>query len=106
MIDSRELRRRAGDGRVVFVDADGSEIDGPLGDVTVPALLVVPVSEAVKRAEKDRLTEDIDRSLIWAVRGIAVDHAVVETLPDGSFTISELIDAVTAAGHVWRTTPL
>ena len=95
----------AGDGRVVFVDAAGVEIDGPPGEVTIPALLVPPVSDAVKRAEKDRLAADIDRSLIWAVRGIAVDHAVVESLPDGSFTISELIDAVTAAGHTWHPTP-
>jgi hypothetical protein len=106
MIDSRELRLRAADAPLISMDADGRAM-GPLpDDVRVPSLLVAPVSEAVKRVVSGMVAEDLDRSLIWVVRGIAVGRAVVEALPDGSFTMAQLIDEVTAAGHTWDTTLL
>jgi hypothetical protein len=40
------------------------------------------------------------------VRAIAVDHSVAESLPDGAFTLTELIHEVEAAGHNWHTTLL
>ena len=106
MIDSRKLRRRVADGRVVAVDSDGRDLDRIPHGLGAPTLLVAPVSEAVKRVEHERLVEDLDRSALWQVRGIVVDCAVVESMPDGSFTMGELIEQVRDAGHVWVTTPL
>ena len=91
---------------VVSIDADGRVIDAAPDDVSLPSLLVAPVSDAVKKMEGDRLTEDLDRSQLWSVRGIAVDRLVMESVPDGSFTMAELIQQVESAGQVWSTTPL
>jgi hypothetical protein len=91
---------------VAAVDADGRVVEAPVDGMAVPCLLVAPVSDAVKHMEGDRLTEDLDRSQLWAVRGIVIDRAVAESLPDGSFTLAELIELVDAAGHIWGTTLL
>jgi hypothetical protein len=91
---------------VASVDADGRVVEAPIEDLALPSLLVAPVSDAVKHVEGDRLTEDLDRRQLWAVRGIAIDQTVAESLPDGSFTLAELIELVDAAGHVWGTTLL
>ena len=106
MIDSRDLRRMAGHGGPVCVDSDGLVIDAHADDMPLPTLLVVPVSEAVKHVEGDRVTDELDRSQLWSVKGIAVDRAIVEILPMGSFTMADLIQRVAAAGHVWGTTLL
>lgn len=89
-----------------MVDADGRVLEAPIDDLQLPSLLVVPVSDAVKQLEGDRVTVDLDRSQFWAVRGVAVDQVVAESLPDGSFTLTELIQLVDAAGYVWGTTLL
>jgi hypothetical protein len=106
VIDSRELRRRAADGGVVSVDAEGRYIEDVPGDVILPALLVVPVTDAVKHVDGDRLAADLDRSLMWSVRAVAVDVVVAGSVPDGAFTLGQLIQEVEAAGHVWHTTLL
>jgi hypothetical protein len=91
---------------VASVDPEGRVVAAPIEGFTVPSLLVAPVSDAVKQVESDRLIEDLDRNQLWAVRGIAVDDVVAVSLPDGSFTLAELIELVDAAGHVWGTTLL
>jgi hypothetical protein len=106
VIDSRDLRRIAAENGVASVDAEGRVVETPIDGATLPSLLVAPVSEAVKHVRGDRLMDDLDRSQLWAVRGIAVDHVVATSLPDGSFTLAELIELVDAAGHVWGTTLL
>jgi hypothetical protein len=106
MIDSRELRRRTADGAVVTVDLEGRYIESPDDEAHIPSLLVAPVTDAVKLVDGDRLIADLDRSLLWSVRAIAVDHSVAESLPDGAFTLTELIHEVEAAGHNWHTTLL
>jgi hypothetical protein len=88
------------------VDSDGLGIDASSDDLPIPALLVAPVSDAVKHVEGDRVIYDLDRSQLWAVQGIAIDRAIVETLPEGSFTMAEVIQLVAAAGHVWGATLL
>ena len=82
-------------------DPEGRPFDGLPDDLPAPSLLVAPVSEAVKRVEGDRLAEDLDRSRLWLVRGIAVDRVVMESVPDGSYTMTDLIRQVEAAGHAW-----
>jgi hypothetical protein len=67
---------------------------------------VVAVSDAVKVVGGDMLTEDVDRTQVWGVRGIAIDHSVAVSLPEGTFTMAEVIQLVEQAGHVWSTTPL
>jgi hypothetical protein len=94
------------EGGVASVDGDGRVVEAPIDGVELPCLLVAPVSDAVKHVEGDRLTEELDRSQLWAVRGIVIDQAVAESLPDGSFTLAEVIELVDAAGHVWGTTLL
>jgi hypothetical protein len=103
VIDSRELRQRAAEDRVVTVDAGGRLAEDPPEDVDIPALLVAPVTDAVKLVDGDRLTADLDRSLLWSVRGVAIDFEVADSLPEGAFTLVELIHAVEAAGHTWHT---
>jgi hypothetical protein len=95
-----------GGGRVVFVDRDCRATEAPATDWPLPTLLVAEVSDAVKQVEGSRVTFDLDRSLLWAVQGIAVDRTTVETLPEGSFTMAEVIQRVAAAGHAWDTTLL
>jgi hypothetical protein len=106
VIDSRELRRRASEDRVATVDAGGRFIEDPPDDSDIPALLVTPVTDAVKLVDGDRLTADLDRSLLWSVRGIAIDFEVADSLPDGAFTLAQLIREVETAGHTWHTTLL
>jgi hypothetical protein len=106
VIDSRELRRRAAGGRVVSVNAEGGYLADLPADLPTPALLVEPVTDAVKQVDGDLLVADLDRSLLWSVRGMAVDLTVTDSLPDGSFTLAELIQEVEAAGHTWNTTLL
>jgi hypothetical protein len=106
MIDSRELRRITADGSTVTVGPGGRFIENLPDDADIPALLVTPVTDAVKLVDGEELIEDLDRSLLWSLRGIAVDLSVAESLPDGVFTLSELIHEVEAAGHTWHTTLL
>jgi hypothetical protein len=106
VIDSSELRRMTADGTVVTVGPGGRFIEKLHDDTDIPAMLVTPVTDAVKVVDGDRLIEDLDRSLLWSLRGIAVDYSVAESLPDGVFTLSELIHEVEAAGHAWHTTLL
>jgi hypothetical protein len=105
VIDSRGLRRRAAGGHVVAVDTAGRDLEVPQ-DVVTPSLLVADVSEAVKRVEGDKVTEDLDRGQLWLVRGLAVDRLVMESVSEGTLTMAELIREVEAAGHVWGTTLL
>jgi hypothetical protein len=95
-----------GHGRPVCVDSDGLAIDLLADDLPLPTLLVAPVSDAVKQVHGDRVTDDLDRSQLWAIKGIAVDRAIVEILPLGSFTMDDVIQRVAAAGYAWGTTLL
>ena len=106
MIDVGALQRMTADGRVCFVDVGGQPIDPSAEDLEVPVLLVTPVSDAVKRLDGDRLAEDLDRSQMWLVGGIAVDGSTIDSLPDGPMEIGELIELVAGAGHNWSTTLL
>ena len=108
MLDSQTLRRMAATDPLVVVDHNGEPIerDGLPGELPIPGLLVSPVTEAVKQVEQGRLIADLDRDSLWAVRGFILDITVLDALGEGTYSVAELIGAVTAAGHDWQPTIL
>jgi len=108
VLDSQTLRRMTATDPLVVVDHNGEPMDrdGLPDELPVPGLLVSPVTEAVKQTEGGRLIADLDRDSLWAVRGFILDITVLDALGQGSYSVEELIGAVTAAGLDWQPTIL
>jgi hypothetical protein len=104
MISSRELRKLLESGaETILVDAEGASYpaQGLPEDATPPALLVVPVIEAVKEVEGETIVRYLNRDAMWAVQGFLLSHEVVSALPDGVDSAASLIEAVSQAGLRW-----
>lgn len=79
----------------------GIDIPGPGG---VPALLVAPVTDAVKRVDGD-VVASFDRDTLWAVDAMALGREVLEALGDVELSAETLVDEVRALGYSWQIIP-
>lgn len=79
------------------------EVDIP-GDIGPAALLVSPVTDAVKRLDGDTV-ESLDRDQIWLVEAIVLNSVVLRRLGDLEATPEELLSAVRGAGYSWQISP-
>ncbi len=103
MISSRELIEQAPIGATRFgVDVDGRPLHGVLPESNAPALIVGPVTDAVKLVDAGSIVHHVDRDTLWAVEGLILDHAVLEAIPDFAGSAAELIEAVGEAGLAWE----
>ena len=101
---SRLLERSEG-GLVVF-DPGGRPLDIDLpADMVSPALLVAPVTDAVKRVEDGRM-ESLDREQMWSVRAIVLDAELLADLGDRDLGAEDLMDAVRDLGYTWQVNPV
>lgn len=89
-------------GNWVAFDKRGNplEIDVP-GDIGPAALLVSPVTDAVKRLEGDTV-ESVDRDQMWLVEAIVLNTVVLRRLGELEATPEELLAAVREAGYSWQ----
>jgi hypothetical protein len=104
MISSQQLRKLLETSpEPIFVDAAGAShpVEGLPEDATPPALLVAPVTEAVKEVDGDTVVSYLNRDAMWAVQGFLLSHEVVSALPDGVDSAAALIEAVSRAGLRW-----
>lgn len=91
--------------RVAF-DKQGEPLDIEIPASTGPAaLLVSPVTDAVKRVEGDEV-ESLDRDQMWAVGAIVLTGAVLRRLDDREMTAEDLLDAVREMGYSWQISPI
>ena len=89
---------------VVFdKQGDPLEIEIPR-DIGPAALLVSPVTEAVKRLDDDTV-ESLDRDQMWLVDAIVLNIVVLRRLGDLEATPEELLSAVREAGYSWQISP-
>ena len=82
---------------------DPLEIEIPR-DVGPAALLVSPVTDAVKRMDGDTV-ESLDRDQMWLVEAIVLNIVVLRRLGDLEATPEELVSAVREAGYSWQISP-
>ncbi len=101
MISISRLREGIVGDRVVF------DQRGDLADVDVShaggraILVVVPVTDAVKRVERGRV-ESLDRDRMWAIEAIALEKVVVEQFDVDELSVEELLAAVPQMGYPWE----
>ena len=104
MVSSQQLRKLLESSpEPIFVDAEGAShpAEGLPQDATPPALLVAPVTEAVKEVDGETVVHFLNRDAMWAVQGFLLSHEVVSVLPDGVDSAAGLIEAVSRAGLRW-----
>ena len=70
-----------------------------------PALLVAPVTDAVKRVEDGRM-ESLDREQMWSVRAIVLDAELLTDLGDRDLGAEDLMEAVRDLGYTWQVNPV
>ena len=101
---SRLVHSIVGD-RAVF-DKHGNllEIDIP-SDIGPAALLVAPVTNAVKRLDDGRV-ESLDRDQMWLVEAIVLHRDILDSLEDREMNAEDLLNAVRDAGHSWQVSPI
>ena len=74
-------------------------------DVGPAALLVTPVTDAVKRLDGDEVVS-LDREGMWAVEAIVLNKVIVRRLDDMEVTAEELLDLVPEMGYTWQVSPI
>ena len=91
--------------RAVF-DKDGNLLDIEIPSELGPAaLLVAPVTDAVKRVDDDRV-ESLDRDQMWLVEAIVLHRDILDRLEDREMIAGDLLTAVRDAGHSWQVSPI
>ena len=106
MFSSQQLRklRDTGPGPIL-VDGAGAPlpVEGLPEDAMPPALLVAPVTEAVKEVDGGTIVRYLNRDAMWAVQGFLLSNEIVSALPDGIDSAAGLIEAVSRSGLRWST---
>jgi hypothetical protein len=94
------------DGDWVAFDREGEPVDVAIpADVGPAALLVTPVTDAVKRLDGDEVVS-LDREGMWAVEAIVLNKVIVRRLDDMEVTAEELLDLVPEMGYTWQVSPI
>lgn len=105
MISPSSLARSAIGDRAVF-DKHGNLLDIDIPTQIGPAaLLVSPVTDAVKRVDDGRV-ESLDRDQMWLVEAIVLHRDVLDRLEDREMTAEDLLSAVRDVGHTWQISPI
>lgn len=87
-------------------DEHGAPVDVDIpASIGPAALLVVPVTDAVKRVEGD-LVESLDRDQMWAVEAIVLNRIVLRRIEDDEMSVEELLEAVRDLGYSWQVSPI
>jgi hypothetical protein len=91
--------------RAVF-DKHGNLLDIDISsDIGPAALLVAPVTDAVKRVD-DNGVESLDRDQMWLVEAIVLHRDILDGLEDREMMAEDLLTAVRDAGHSWQVSPI
>lgn len=92
-------------GNWVAFDEHGNslEVDIP-DDIGPAALLVSPVTDAVKRLDGETV-ESLDRDQMWLVEAIVLNVVILRRLGDLEATSEELLSAVRDLGYTWQISP-
>jgi hypothetical protein len=89
----------------VAFDKHGNTLDIAIpGDIGPAALLVSPVTDAVKRVEGDTV-ESLDRDHLWLVEAIVLNRVVLRRFDDRVLTAEDLLEAVRGMGLSWQISP-
>lgn len=106
MISIGLLRDRLHEDVVIF-DKHGDVVQRVIPEDSGPAaLLVSPVTDAIKLVGDDGLIEEsLDRDGMWSVDAIALSRAVLERLDDRDMSVEDLLVAVREAGFQWQVSP-
>jgi hypothetical protein len=101
---SIELLKTQLEGNWVAFDKHGQTVVYQLPNDIGPATLAVrPVTDALKRVdENDEVVASVDKNSVWAVDAIVLNTIVLDRLPDESFTVEGLIEAVRSVGFTWQ----
>lgn len=93
-------------GNWVAFDHEGEpvEIDIP-GSIGPAALLVSPVTDALKRVEGG-IVEPVDRDQMWEVDAIVLNRVVLRRLGEGEMSVEDLLAAVRELGFSWQISPV
>lgn len=90
----------------VAFDEEGEPVDVEIPVSIGPAaILVNPVTDAVKRVEGD-VVESLDRERMWLVEAIVLNRVVLHRLSDGEMAVGELLDVVRGLGYSWQVSPI
>lgn len=91
-----------------WVAFDGSgetfEVDIP-GSIGPAALLVSPVTDALKRVEGG-VVESVDRDQMWEVEAMVLNRVVLRRLGEEEMSTEELMAAVRELGFRWQISPV
>lgn len=103
VISTADLRALL-DGDWVAFDIDGRLVDFPVASDVGPATLTVsPVTDALKVLDENGfLAGSVDKTPYWSVDAIVLNVAVLDRLPNGSFTAEDLIEEVRRVGFSWQ----
>ena len=90
----------------VAFDKNGNLLDIEIpGDIGPAALMVTPVTDAVKRVEED-IVESMDRNRMWSVEAIVLNRIVVERFEPTELSAEELLAMVREMGFSWQISPI
>jgi hypothetical protein len=103
---STSLLRDSLVGDWIGFDRQGDPLDMEIPhDIGPAALLVSPVTDAVKRVEDD-VVESLDRDQMWFVEAIVLNSVVLKRLEDRDWSAEELLIAVREMGYTWQISPI
>ena len=105
MVSILALKQRLVNGEDwVLFDSHGAALEVPVPpDIGAAALLVDPVTDALKTITPQGLVDQsLNRDEIWAVKGFALNLAVVDRLESSEMTSRELYDAVVDLRLSWQ----
>jgi hypothetical protein len=104
VISISRLKEEAG-GLAVF-DTGGRPLDLELPPgIVSPALLVAPVTDAVKRVDGGRI-ESLDRDRMWSVQAFVIDARLLAQLGDRELSAEGLMETVKELGYTWQVNPV
>lgn len=105
MISTSRLRETLVGDWVAF-DREGRTIDLEIPkDIGPAALLVGPVTDAVKRIDGEAV-RSLDREGMWAVEAIVLNRVVLRRLEDRELSAEDLLAAVRELGYSWQISPI
>jgi hypothetical protein len=103
---STSLLRDSLVGDWIGFDRQGNPLDMEIPhDIGPAALLVSPVTDAVKRVGDD-VVESLDRDQMWFVEAIVLNSVVLKRLEDRDWSAEELLTAVREMGYTWQISPI
>lgn len=87
----------------VLVWADGRVVEGAVGGLSAPTILVVPVTDALKRVSTAGVVEgSVDRDATWMIAAYYLDASTVRDLGADVGDVDTIHQMVTSTGRDWE----